>query len=233
MEHNSQMQTILKRSALIGGGAVLLFSIYFSYDGFDQKMGGNANYAAIAIVLGIGLAIIFTIIEFIFNSGFGKLNLTLIVCGILAYVYSIKMNHDGITHILGMTDPLSAWVLASAMDILPESMFAWALGDSLKGDLFGNTLKSVGMVFGMIFGIQPKEDRRVNNLRDGQPRDGYKRGSDQQKGHQTNTSHGSNKSKGKDRLRFLEQSRNDGKKIYPEDAETEPKIKISRFFGEE
>src|SRR5688572_24884642 len=111
MEHNSQMQTILKRAALIGGAVVLLFSIFFSYDGFDQTVTGeNSGYSGISVVLGLGLAIVFTIVEFIFNSGFGKLNVTLIVCGILAYIYSIRMNYLGITHLLGMTDPFSAWI---------------------------------------------------------------------------------------------------------------------------
>lgn len=202
MERNSVMETILRRSALLGAAAVLLFSIHFSYDGFDQSVTGrNANYSTIAMVMGYGLAIVFSIVQFIFNSGFGKLNLTLIVVGAVAYAYSIRMNYLGVVDILGVTDRWTAVTISSAMDILPESMIAWALGESLKGDLFGNAIKSVGYLIGAVFGVVPT-DRRQNNLRSpAKPHDGFKRQNDQ--GH---TQPNLNNKKGKGR-QFHEQNR--------------------------
>lgn len=145
MNNQSDMVPILKRIALIMGFIVLAFSIFLSYDGFDQSVtGGNENYTFLAKIIGFGMAIVFTVIQFIFSTKYGDLNWTLRGVGLFAYAYSIYTNYLGVSHILG-ADEFMAWALAFIMDIFPEPAIAWALGESLTGDLFGNIGK---MVFG-------------------------------------------------------------------------------------
>lgn len=141
----SDMERILKRIAMVTGFVVLAISIYFSYDGFDQSVtGGNDGYTFLAKVIGFTLAIVVCVIQFIFGTGYKDLNWTLRVVGIASYVYSIYTNQLGISHVLGATD-FMAWASALFMDIYPEPAIAWALGEALTGDLFGNIGK---MVFG-------------------------------------------------------------------------------------
>jgi hypothetical protein len=139
------MEHILKRIAMITGFLVLTISIFFSYDGFDQSVtGGNNGYTTLAKVIGITLAIVFTVIEFIFGTNYKDLNWTLRGVGVFAYIYSIYTNFLGIQHVLG-ADPFMAWSLAMIIDVYPEPAISWAMGTSLVGDLLGNLGK---MVFG-------------------------------------------------------------------------------------
>jgi hypothetical protein len=145
MNNDSDMERVLKRIAMLTGLLVLAISIFFSYDGFDQRVtGGNDGYTLLATLIGVTLAVVFTVIEFIFGTNYKDLNWTLRGVGLFAYVYSIYTNYLGIKHILG-ADDFMAWSLAMIIDVYPEPAISWALGQSLVGDLLGNLGK---MVFG-------------------------------------------------------------------------------------
>lgn len=132
------MEVVVKRIATFVGAAFLIISVYFSYDGFDQQVtGGNEGYGTLAKVIGFLLAVGFSVIQFILNSRYDQLNLTLKVMGFATYIYSIWTNFLGIQHILGMA-PQMAFAVAVTLDIVPEPMIAWSFGDAAKGDLLGN-----------------------------------------------------------------------------------------------
>ena len=138
MKQASEMTRVLKRVALLTGFATLLISIYFSYDGFDQSVSGaNQGYSTLAIIIGLTLAVVVSVVQFIFGTSYSELNWTLRLAGIAAYVYSIYTNYLGIKHILG-ADDFMAISSALFMDIYPEPAIAWALGEALNGDLAGN-----------------------------------------------------------------------------------------------
>jgi hypothetical protein len=136
-----KLTRLTKRLAIFIGIAILVISMYLSFDGFDGEVSGqNASYQFIGVVIGIVFAISVTIIQFIFTSEYSKLNPTLFVIGILSYVYSIWTNHLGAENILEMTSAMS-WITAAFADIVAEPMIAWGLGESLVGDLLGNMWK--------------------------------------------------------------------------------------------
>lgn len=138
MKQTSEMTRILKRIALFTGFATLIISIYFSYDGFDQSVSGaNEGYSTLAVIIGLTLAIVVSVVQFIFGTAYAELNWTLRLAGLAAYVYSIYTNYLGIKHILG-ADDFMAISSALFMDIYPEPAIAWALGEALTGDLAGN-----------------------------------------------------------------------------------------------
>ena len=138
MKQTSEMTRILKRVALFTGFATLVISIYFSYDGFDQSVSGaNEGYSSLAVIIGLTLAVVVSVVQFIFGTAYSELNWTLRFAGLAAYVYSIYTNYLGIKHILG-ADDFMAISSALFMDIYPEPAIAWALGEALTGDLAGN-----------------------------------------------------------------------------------------------
>lgn len=138
MKQTSEMTRILKRVALFTGFATLIISIYFSYDGFDQSVSGaNEGYSSLAVIIGLTLAVVVSVVQFIFGTAYSELNWTLRFAGLAAYVYSIYTNYLGIKHILG-ADDFMAISSALFMDIYPEPAIAWALGEALTGDLAGN-----------------------------------------------------------------------------------------------
>ena len=147
MKQTSEMTRILKRVALFTGFATLVISIYFSYDGFDQSVSGaNEGYSSLAVIIGLTLAVVVSVVQFIFGTAYSELNWTLRFAGLAAYVYSIYTNYLGIKHILG-ADDFMAISSALFMDIYPEPAIAWALGEALTGDLAGNIGK---IMFGEI-----------------------------------------------------------------------------------
>lgn len=149
MNSESGMEFTTKRVVGIIFSAILVISIYLSYDGFDQRVtGGNGSYTILAKLIGVILAVGFSASQFALNSRYEQLNPTLKLIGFASYVYSIYTNYLGAKHLLGMSDEM-AWVVSIGMDIAPEPMIAWSLGDSRKGDLVGNIMKWVS-------GYQPK-----------------------------------------------------------------------------
>ena len=137
------LQTILKRFALWGGIALAIVSIYFSYDGADQSIsGGNPEYTDIAKAIMVVMAVVVTLAQFIFNSDFAKLSSTMRLIGVISYVYSLTTNYMGINHLFGF-EGLVGGGISAFMDIAPEAFIAWALDDSLQGDMIGNIMKIV------------------------------------------------------------------------------------------
>ena len=153
MDTDTDMVRILKRVSMVLGIVVVIGSIQFSYDGFDQNVNGmNPDYTTFALIIGYTLAIVFNLIEFIFGTNYKDLNWTLRGIGVFAYVYSIYTNYLGIKHLLGASE-FMAWSLAMIMDVFPEPAIAWAMGDSLMGDLLGNLGK-------IVFGEKNNEKNR-------------------------------------------------------------------------
>lgn len=146
-EPDVDMEIVLKRVSLAFGIALLVISMYFSYDGFDSSVsGGNPEYTLWAKIIGWIFAMSVSLLQFIFNSSYVKLNSTLKFFGILSYAYSSYTDYLGIVHTLHMVQ-WTAIVATAFMDGVPEPLIAWALGASQKGDLIGNLAKVVRSFF--------------------------------------------------------------------------------------
>ena len=151
------LENILRKASIAIGIAMLIASIYLSYDGFDQKVsGGNPTYTILSAAIGLTLAIAFSLCEFIVSSKNEGLNSTLRWLGLLAYIYSIYTNYVGLQHLLSM-DMVMAGITAAAMDILPEQMIAWGLGEAVMHDLFGNLGKFAAAPIGKGNKGQPQQ----------------------------------------------------------------------------
>lgn len=134
----SRLENVVRKLAIAVGLAMLIASMYLSYDGFDQSVSGdNPNYSILAAGIGITLAVAFTLAEFIVTSRAEGLNSTLKWLGLLAYVYSIATNYLGLQHLLQMNVGIAV-ITAVVMDVFPEQMIAWGLGEAVMHDLFGN-----------------------------------------------------------------------------------------------
>lgn len=141
--NNEDLKDILKNFSMYAGIALAIFSIYFSYDGLNSTVGdGNTGYTTLTKVIGFSLAVVVTLIQFIYHVDYENLNKDMKLIGLGSYVYSIWTNFLGIQHMFGF-DPMTVSVLAGAMDILPENMIAWGLGTSLEGGVIDNFLKGI------------------------------------------------------------------------------------------
>jgi hypothetical protein len=151
--NESSMERTLKNVAKALGLFLLVISVYLSYDGFDQGVtGGNMKYSTLAKLIGVIIAVAICALQFIFSSRYEQLNTTLKGAGLVSYAYSIWTNYLGAKHILGMDDA-TALATAFFMDVVPEPMIAWSLGDAMKGDVLGN----IGKWF---TGYQPKPQQQ-------------------------------------------------------------------------
>lgn len=141
-EQKTRLGRIIQRASLFAGAALIIISMYLSYDGFDGTVGTEATTAAsmIAKLIGWTLAAVVCVVQFVFTNEYKKLNPTLILAGLLTYAYSIWTNKMGATNILGMSESMS-WTLAAMSDILAEPLVSYGLGESLVGDLLGNMWK--------------------------------------------------------------------------------------------
>lgn len=143
MDNDSDYEMMLKRLARIGGFLVLGISAYFSYDGFDQNVGGgNASYTTLAKIIGVVMCAVMSLFQFVLSSRYDQLNMTLKMVGFASYIYSVWTTYMGAVNIMGMSNEM-ALAVALFFDIAPEPAIAWSFGDSLKGDLFGNLTKMV------------------------------------------------------------------------------------------
>ncbi len=163
---NGRMNRVLRLLALVGGVSTLLFSIYWSQDGFNFDVAGDAGYSQLAVIGGYTLAIVVSIVEFVFSTNFRELNPSLLLFGILAYAYSIWTNKSGILHWQGShPNDFGSWFLGFCVDGLPEPLIAWALGESLSGDFVGNIWNTAkGLVGSLLDGVpeqhnQPKQNQ--------------------------------------------------------------------------
>src|SRR5690349_4835523 len=136
--NDAELKQILKNFSLYAGIALAVFSIYFSYDGLNNQVGdANGNYSTMTKVIGFSLAVVVTLIQFIYHVDYDNLNKDMKLIGLGSYGYSIWTNILGIQHMFGF-DPVTTYILAGVMDILPENMIAWGLGTTLDGGVIDN-----------------------------------------------------------------------------------------------
>lgn len=129
--------------AVIVAISLWLASMNFSYSGF------NFNVSDMAW-LGWILALSVTVIELVFNTDIQKLNLTLFVAGILAYLYGIYTNVLGIFATQGGTwnqlqqhpeTLIFPLLVGIFVEVVPEPLFVWGIGASDRGDPLGSIFK--------------------------------------------------------------------------------------------
>jgi hypothetical protein len=138
------MNTVLRKLAFFSGLGILVVSMFWSQDGFNFEMAGDSGYGQMAIVIGWFLAVVVSVIQFVFSSNYKELNPSLIFFGILAYGYSIYTNYQGILHFQGSAQSVwGARVLAMVMDGVAEPLIAWGLYESRTGDFIGNLIRTV------------------------------------------------------------------------------------------
>jgi len=142
---NDKYIGLKKILALIASIGLWGVSMYFSYKGFEFE-------STEVLWFGFVLAGVVTVVELVFNTKIGRLNHTLLAAGILCYVYGSYTNVTGF-YILqrGTLDGFftgSNWLIpifAGLMcEILPEALFAWAVGAARDGDLIGNVSDMFG-----------------------------------------------------------------------------------------
>lgn len=125
--------------AIVGALVCWALSMYFSKEGFSV---GNT----VMLWVGWVLASIVTVVELVFNSPTQKLSLTLIVVGVLCYLYGIWTNVTGFWEIQHPTETFVAlssksvlsWFVGFIMEVLPEPLFMWGVTATFDGDLIGN-----------------------------------------------------------------------------------------------
>jgi hypothetical protein len=128
--------------AKIMGFLVLFVSFQFSADGFGFKTDNSK-------LVGWILAFAVSSAQLIFNTSVKKLNWTIVLVGVIAYIYSIWTNILGFYSYRGETEVVWALNMSSIvpiaggafMDIFPEMALAWAFGAGGEGDLIGNLAK--------------------------------------------------------------------------------------------
>jgi len=132
-------------------------SMYFSYSGFKFR-------STEILWFGLVLALVVTVVELVFNTNVGSLNPTLLVVGILCYIYGIYTNITGFyvlqTGSMENFFQNSNWVIpifaGMVTEILPEALFAWGVGAHQDGDLVGN-------ISDMFSNNKTKENHKHNN----------------------------------------------------------------------
>lgn len=125
--------------AIVGALVCWGLSMYFSKEGFSV---GNT------VMLWVGwiLAAIVTVVELVFNSPTHKLSLTLIVVGILCYLYGIwtnvtgfwELQHPSVPFVAFSSSSILSWFVGFIMEVLPEPLFMWGIASAFDGDFLGN-----------------------------------------------------------------------------------------------
>jgi hypothetical protein len=154
------MNSALKKISFVIGLGILGVSMYWSQDGFNFDTAGDAGYTQAAIRIGWFLAVAVSVLQFVFSSNFRELNMSLILIGGIAYVYSIDTNTSGILHFMGsQPDRWWAFGLGFLMDATAEPLIAWSLGVSRDGDFLGNIVKTISSFFNNLFEGAKTENR--------------------------------------------------------------------------
>jgi hypothetical protein len=125
----------------IGVALVLWFlSVQFSADGFKFVLPG---YAWVGYVLALSI----TVIELVFNEEGMHHSLTLVVIGLLSYVYGIVTNILGIWSAQGAPDIASnpvgllfPIILGFFLEVAPEPLLMWGLMGTGARDLLEHLL---------------------------------------------------------------------------------------------
>lgn len=139
-EQSSDKYTGLKKLlAIVAAAGLWGVSMYFSYKGFEFE---STNI----LWFGLVLALVVTVVELVFNTKIRQLNPTLLVAGVICYVYGIYTNITGfyfLQHgeLVGFFTGTN-WLIPSfagvIAEVLPEALFAWGLGAGNNGDFIGN-----------------------------------------------------------------------------------------------
>jgi hypothetical protein len=136
--NDGKFTRIKKVIALVIALGVLWASIVFSKNGFNFDT--NSQY----VWIGWLLAFAATSAEFMLASDFRKINWSILMLGVVAYVYSIWTNIQGFQALRGMhTTDLFSISASIFMDVYPEVAISWALGESKLGDVLGNLVKTL------------------------------------------------------------------------------------------
>jgi hypothetical protein len=155
------MNGALKKISFLVGLGILGISMYWSQDGFNFNTAGDSGYTNEAVFIGWFLALAVTVIQFVFSSNFRELNMSLILLGAIAYIYSIDTNVMGILHFMGSKqDVWWARGLGFLLDATAEPLIAWSLGVSRDGDFLGNIVKTISAFFNNLFDGAKTDNRR-------------------------------------------------------------------------
>lgn len=127
----------MKLLAIIAIGAWCM-SIYFSKIGFSIE-GHNTAW------LGWGLGLIVTGLELALNDRTQKINMSLLVFGIIAYGYGVYTNVTGFWDVQNPgvafpwfdTTTIMAWFVGVILEFVPEPLFMFALGRARESDPLG------------------------------------------------------------------------------------------------
>ena len=138
------MNNSLRKIAVMIGLFLLVVSMFWSQDGFNFDLAGDSGGTSLAIVVGWGMAVSVTVVQFVFSTNYRELNPSLVLFGVIAYVYSIYTNYQGILHFQGESaNQFGAAILGFVMDGVPEPLIAWGLRESLSGDWIGNLVRAL------------------------------------------------------------------------------------------
>ena len=133
--------------ALIVSLGMAALSVNYSKNGFGIE--SNEQVLWIGWFLGITV----NVIEMVFNTNVRNLNPTLIVAGVIAYAYGLW------TNITGFHGIMNSWgfsvIVGVLVEVLPEPLFAWAIGVTSGGDVIGNLGELMG------FGGYPVQSKSV------------------------------------------------------------------------
>lgn len=158
-----QLKRLIAFISAIGLWAV---SMYFSYKGFEFE-------STEVLWFGVVMALVVTTVELVFNTKITKLNPTLLLTGILCYMYGVYTNVTGF-YVLqhGTLEGFftqTQWLIPSfaglVSEILPEALFAWGIGAYNDGDLVGN----IGEMFATNTGNSNNKHQQNNQKRSYQP----------------------------------------------------------------
>lgn len=114
-------------------------SIMFSQEGFALSSPKGAW-------MGWALAGIITAVELVFNTSTSKMSQTLVLTGLLCYLYGIWTNitgfwdyqHPDVSFVIFSTQSILSLLVGTVLEILPEPLFMWAVGTAFEGDFIGN-----------------------------------------------------------------------------------------------
>ena len=160
-EYRDRHNALVRILAIVASVFLLIVSIMFSKDGFNMNLPGYAW-------IGIGMGIVVTILEFVWNEGGGatlfRTNITIALLCLVAYAYGIYTNYEGLMRAMSMdwsmidADPLRGifpGALALLLEVTPEALFVWALDLEGQGtrDVLGNILGAFQNYSGQAFGV--------------------------------------------------------------------------------
>lgn len=165
-EYRDRHNALVRVMAVSASAFLLIVSIMFSKDGFNMNLPGFAW-------IGIGMGIVVTILEFVWNEGGGanllRVNITIAILCMIAYAYGIYTNFEGLMRAMSIdwatldADPLAGifpGALAILLEVTPEALFVWALDLEGQGtrDVLGNILGAFQNYSGQAFGRNQMSD---------------------------------------------------------------------------